>query len=116
MANSSRASLRTTPYKKNYCQKYDIDYLRRKGNNRWPEIWDGLGIPSFYQQNKCPLCKFDGTFQIIDISTGVFYCSHCKLRGDGILLLQHYHKWDIDEVLELIGRNLRLRDKDTIYG
>jgi phage/plasmid primase-like uncharacterized protein len=114
---SSQASLGTTPYKKTYHRKYDIDYIRRKAKNCWDEIWDDLGIPMFnMMKGTCPLCKHNNTFQVTDISTGIFHCSHCKVRGDGLLLLQHYYKWDLDEAVERLGRNLRLREKETIYG
>ena len=103
----NQAPLRTTPYRKTCCQKYDIDYIRRKAQNFWDKIWDDLGIPMFYREGTCPFCKHNKTFQVTDISTGIFYCSQCKIRGDGVLLLQRYHQWDIDETIERLGRNLK---------
>ncbi len=112
----SQAPLSTTPIKKKFQVKYDINYVSKKAENVWEDIWDSLGIPCSCLSGKCPQCKQLHTFQLLDASRGIFYCSHCKIRGNGFALLQYFNQWDQDEVLERVGRCLRLRDKEFIYG
>lgn len=109
-----KAPQRTTPSKNKLHEKYDINYVREKAKNSWEDIWDDLQIPSDHFQGRCPLCRENKTFQVTDEATGTFHCAHCKANGDGFRLLELYHHWTSDEVLEMVGRNLRIRYKGLV--
>lgn len=96
-------------------KNYNANLVREKAKNKWLDIWDSCGICLNFQENEtCPLCRTPTAFDVKNKETGDFYCKKCNANGDGMMLIQLYRDWEFFDVLEEVGRYLRIRPREVI--
>jgi len=74
-----------------------VNDVKARARGSWPVILAGLGIPCEVLVNRhqpCPMCGGKDRFRFDDRhANGEYYCNGCG-AGNGITLLEKYHRWD----------------------